>query len=174
MKTFSHLCQYLAKLFLEWEIFWPKVVEKIKIHFTFSNVLFENRAIYDIMSKKIWWNQRGHKWRHNMAHTSSMLDKQGYVHARTWHTPTRPGTRTHAYTDKYVIYVVFPRQQRFANAPRYTYIVLFHFLIIYMQIYLFLVTPTQRMSKTCPSPERKRWILGQDCGVCLRTGNPSY
>ena len=32
----------------------------------------------------MWWCQRGHKWRHNMAHTICMLDKQGYTtRART-------------------------------------------------------------------------------------------
>ena len=35
------------------------------------------------------------------------------------HTPTLPGTRTHerAPTHKYVIFIAFPRQQWFANAP---------------------------------------------------------
>jgi hypothetical protein len=32
MKTFSLLWQYLVELFLEWEMFQIKVVEKIKIH----------------------------------------------------------------------------------------------------------------------------------------------
>jgi hypothetical protein len=32
MMTFSHLWQYLAKFFLEWEMFHTKVVDKIKIH----------------------------------------------------------------------------------------------------------------------------------------------
>jgi hypothetical protein len=31
MKTFSHLWQYLAEFFLEWEMFQIKAVEKIKI-----------------------------------------------------------------------------------------------------------------------------------------------
>jgi hypothetical protein len=29
----------------------------------------------------MWWSQKGHKWRHNMAHMSCMLIKQGYLHA---------------------------------------------------------------------------------------------
>jgi hypothetical protein len=33
MKAFSYLWQYLAELFLEWELFWTKVVEKIKTLF---------------------------------------------------------------------------------------------------------------------------------------------
>ena len=32
MKTFSHLWQYLAELFLEWEMFQLKVVDKIKTY----------------------------------------------------------------------------------------------------------------------------------------------
>jgi hypothetical protein len=37
MNTFSHLWQYLAEFFLEWEMFEKKVVEKIKRHFLFIN-----------------------------------------------------------------------------------------------------------------------------------------
>jgi hypothetical protein len=37
--------------------------------------------------RKMWWSQRGHKWRHNMTHTCCMLDKQGCTHARA-HTQT--------------------------------------------------------------------------------------
>jgi hypothetical protein len=46
------------------------------------------------MMSKTWWSQRGHKWCHNMAHTSCMLDKRGYTHA---------GTLTETRADKYVI-----------------------------------------------------------------------
>jgi hypothetical protein len=40
------------------------------------------------------WSQRGHKWRYNMAHTSCILDKQDYTHARIC-----ARTPTHAQTD---------------------------------------------------------------------------
>ena len=67
----------------------------------------------------MWWSTRGHKWRHNMAHTLCMLDKQAYMHV---HTCTRPRVRvhalTHAHTDQWVILIAFPRQQLFANAPQ--------------------------------------------------------
>jgi hypothetical protein len=43
--------------------------------------------------RKIWWNQRGHKLRHSMAHTHCMLDKQGDTRARAC---TGPDTHTHA------------------------------------------------------------------------------
>ena len=53
--------------------------------------------------RKMWWNQRGQKWRHNMAHTLCMLDKQGYTHA---HTCTRPRiqapTRTHMLRERII------------------------------------------------------------------------
>jgi hypothetical protein len=40
MKTFSHFLQYLAKFFLEWEMFQTKVVEKIKTHILRSVTFF--------------------------------------------------------------------------------------------------------------------------------------
>ena len=50
-----------------------------------------------------------------------MLDKQGYMHA---HVCTRPrvSARTHAraHTHKYIIFIAFPRQQWFENAPQYS------------------------------------------------------
>jgi hypothetical protein len=56
MKTFTHLWQYLAKYFLEWEVFQTKVVEKIKTHvlcwITFF-FFFENRAFYELMSENM-------------------------------------------------------------------------------------------------------------------------
>jgi hypothetical protein len=51
MKTFSHLWQYLAEFFLEWEMFQRKFVEKIKTHILCSVTFFyENRAVYEIIS----------------------------------------------------------------------------------------------------------------------------
>jgi hypothetical protein len=45
---------HLAQFFLEWEMFQTKVVEKIKVHILCSgNFFFENRAVYEIMSKNI-------------------------------------------------------------------------------------------------------------------------
>jgi hypothetical protein len=37
MKTFTHLWQYLAELFLEWETFQTKVVEKIQVSLKSDN-----------------------------------------------------------------------------------------------------------------------------------------
>ena len=52
MKTNIHFW-YLAQFFLEWKFFETNVVEKLKIHFMFSNFFFfENCAIYETMCEK--------------------------------------------------------------------------------------------------------------------------
>jgi hypothetical protein len=52
MKTFSHLRQYLASSFLEWQVFETKAVEKNKTHIScLIFFFFESRAVYEIMSK---------------------------------------------------------------------------------------------------------------------------
>ena len=52
MRTFSHLCQYLADFFSEREMFYIKIVEKNrKTHFISKNVFSEYRTIYEIISK---------------------------------------------------------------------------------------------------------------------------
>ena len=53
MKTFPHLWQYLAELFLEWEMFQIKVVEKVKTLILCSVTFFENCAVYEIMPKNV-------------------------------------------------------------------------------------------------------------------------
>ena len=64
---------------------------------------------------------------HNMAHRTCVLSKRGCMHTLThMHMPTRPGTlthmsarvRAHTHTHKYVIFIAFPRQQWFPNAPQ--------------------------------------------------------
>jgi hypothetical protein len=52
-KMFSHLWQYIAEFFLEWEMFQIKVVEKIKIHVLCSVTFSENCALYEIMPKNV-------------------------------------------------------------------------------------------------------------------------
>ena len=54
--------------------------ENQNIHFIFNNC-FLKVVPFMRYCRKIWWSQRSHKWRHNMAHTRCMLDKQGYMHA---------------------------------------------------------------------------------------------
>jgi hypothetical protein len=53
MKTNIHFLLYRTQLFVEWEMFQTKVVEKIKTHFMFNNLLFESHAIYEVMWKNI-------------------------------------------------------------------------------------------------------------------------
>jgi len=48
MKTYIHLWKYLAELFLEWEVFQTKVVEKIITHISWPQIFFENYAICEI------------------------------------------------------------------------------------------------------------------------------
>ena len=49
MKGNIHLRLHLAHFFLELEMFQTKVADKIKTHISCSIILFENRAIYEIM-----------------------------------------------------------------------------------------------------------------------------
>jgi len=55
VKTNIHVWSYRAQLFVEWETSQTKVVEKIKTHFMFSNLLFESRAVCEIMWKNTVW-----------------------------------------------------------------------------------------------------------------------
>ena len=97
--------------------------ENQSTYFTFNHFFFfENRAVYETMSKNVAETE-GPKMTSQLAHTSCMLDKQGYMHTRRRiHTPTRSGTltcssaRAHTCTHKYVTFVAFPLQQWLANA----------------------------------------------------------
>ena len=52
MNSYVLLWKYLAKLFLELEIFRIKVVEKMKTCIPISFFFFENRAVYEIIWEK--------------------------------------------------------------------------------------------------------------------------
>jgi hypothetical protein len=49
MNTNVHFLSNLARFVLERKMFQTKVVEKIKTHFLFNNVFFENLALNDVM-----------------------------------------------------------------------------------------------------------------------------
>jgi len=49
MKTDIHILSFLAKFFLEWEMFQANFLEKIKTHFMSNGFHFENRAIDTIV-----------------------------------------------------------------------------------------------------------------------------
>ena len=54
MNTNIHIWPYLPRFFLEWEMFWSKVVEKFKTHILHSiTFFFINRANYETMWKKV-------------------------------------------------------------------------------------------------------------------------
>jgi len=55
MKAYVHLLQYLAKVFLEREVFQTKRVEKIKTRVLCAIILFsfENRPVYITMWKNM-------------------------------------------------------------------------------------------------------------------------
>ena len=95
MKTFSHLWQYFATLYLERETFHKKLCGKSK-HTLCSVILLSKIVPFMRQCRKIWWSQRGHEWRHNMAHMRCMLEKTRLHALRRMHTPTRPSTLTHA------------------------------------------------------------------------------
>ena len=105
MKTNRHFSSYLAQLFLEWEMFQIKVVEKTKTQTLCSITFFLNHAVYEIT----WQNtvQPGRPqmtiWRMCIA---------------CW---VPKATNTHS---EYVILIAFPLQQWFherASVLRNTY-----------------------------------------------------
>jgi hypothetical protein len=75
MKTFLHLWQYLAKFFLEWEMYYTKFVGKIK-HILCSIIYFR-KSCYLLGNLKRCGGARGAA--DNMAYTPWMLDKEGYT-----------------------------------------------------------------------------------------------
>jgi hypothetical protein len=82
---------------------------------------------------KMWWSQRHHKLRHNMAHMRCMLNKQGYMHASPC---TRPRARAHACTCahttmQYLLLYHGNNDLKRASVLRYTYIVLLSVDLIY-------------------------------------------
>jgi hypothetical protein len=103
MNAFSHLWQYLADFFLEWEMFqFHRNVcrETQNTYFMFSDFFSENHAGYEIMSKNMLEPERTQTiWRLRVAYWIS-----------------KP-TRMHARTQKYVI-LLFHGNSGFVNAPQ--------------------------------------------------------
>jgi hypothetical protein len=126
MKMSPHLWQYLAKFFLEWEMFQTKVVEKIKIHISCSVTFFGK-------SHRLWDN--GKKYGGDRGYTNDVtiwrirgacwISKAICTYAHTHdHTFGYPHARTHTHTDQYVILIAFPSQECFrdsASVLRYSY-----------------------------------------------------
>ena len=96
MKTYRHFWRYLAKFFLEWEMFLTKLVEKIRTHILYS-VTFIRK------SHRLWDNVEklgGDRGATNDATTWSIriacyISKATYTYSHE-----------HARTDQYVILVL--------------------------------------------------------------------
>ena len=52
MKKFLHLWQYLVEFFLEWEMFWAKLVQEMKT-FYLQQPFVESRAVCEIILKNM-------------------------------------------------------------------------------------------------------------------------
>jgi hypothetical protein len=79
----------------------------------------------------MWRSERGHKWRHNMAYTFWMLDKQGYTHAQshtTGHPHAHVGTHTHRQIRNTYCFSTATIIRERGSVLRYTYIFCLVFL----------------------------------------------
>ena len=112
MKTFSRLRQHLAEFFLEWEMFHTKIVAKTKTHILSSVTFTDNRAVYEIMWKRMVETGRPQMtiWRRIACWISKTTRAQEYARDRAL-TPTH--THTHTYVTHY-----FPTAQWFVNSPQ--------------------------------------------------------
>jgi hypothetical protein len=110
--------------------------ENRNTHFMFNN-FFPTSAPFLRKCRKMWWRPRGHKWRHNMAHTRCILDKQGYMNARTC---IRPRTWAHACARKQICNIYWFSMATMiregSSILRYTYVVLLAVSIILPNVWL--------------------------------------
>ena len=105
--TIVYIFYHILLFFLEWEMFWRKVVENIKTHILYSIIVFENHVAYEIM-----WKNTVELGRPQMTiwcmHISCWIPK---------------ATNRHS---EYIILIAFPLQQwlhKSASVLCYTYIV---------------------------------------------------
>ena len=105
MNVFSHLWRYLAKFFLVWEMFQIKVAENTETHILSStnSFFFENRAVYEIMSKSLVVPEG----------PQMTIGRMRFVCRVRLHARARTHAHTHTHTEKYlyVILIAFPLQQ---------------------------------------------------------------
>ena len=125
-KTFSTLWQYLAEFFLKWEMFWIKIVVKIKIHFIFNNFFFFKCIFYQIMSKYMVDPDRPQisMWLMRIACPRTPARAPARTRAHT-NRHTHGWAHTHAQKHPELCNIAFPQQQWFrkrATVLRYTYI----------------------------------------------------
>jgi hypothetical protein len=132
MKTFSRIWQYLAKFFLEWEIFQIKVVQKIKTHILCSIPLFrKSYRLWDNVEK--YGGVRGAAndvriWCIRIAcWISKATCTQAHAHARA-HASARAHKHIHTQICNIYCFSTATMIHEHASLLRYTYIVC---LIIY-------------------------------------------
>ena len=127
MKALSHLWQYLAELFLEWEMLWVQVVEKVKTHILCSVPFFRKKKCHLWDNVEKYGGARGRRWQYGAL-------RAGYVrlHERN-HTPApvhthlclHAQTHTHINMVKCVTLIAFAVQHLLrirTSLLRYTYI----------------------------------------------------
>ena len=106
--------------------------ENLNTHFISKNFFRKSRRLWEC--GKMWWSQRGHRWRHNIVHTSFMQDKQDYMHTRAcirlltranarMRARARTHTHTHAQMCNIYCFSTATMIRDFASVLRYTYIV---------------------------------------------------
>ena len=109
MKTFSRVWQYLAQYVGEREVFWTKVVRKIRktYFYGFMFSTFFSKSVVEPEGPQMT-SQYG-------ARVACWISKATRSHAHAYvHAPGHPPPPTH----KYIILTVFTRQQWYANAPQ--------------------------------------------------------
>jgi hypothetical protein len=111
VKPFTHLWQYLAEFFLEWEMLQTKVVEKMKTHIFCSIIVFRKLChLWDNVE-----NYGGARGTTNDVSTWSIwvacwISKATCTHAHA-HAPRCAYTHTHTHTQQWVISIAFLWQQ---------------------------------------------------------------
>ena len=112
-------------------MFQIKVLEKIKTHILYAVTFYENRAVFEVMSKNMVEPERTHKiWRLRVAcwiikltraqaHARACAPTHTQTHARTrMPLPTRALERARTLTQKYVILYAFHGNSGFVDAPK--------------------------------------------------------
>jgi len=73
--TVVYIFYHILLFFLEWEMFWRKVVENIKTHFIFNNFFWKSCRFWDNVEK---YYRAGQATDDNMVCAHCMLDTKGY------------------------------------------------------------------------------------------------
>ena len=124
MKTFRHFCRYLVQFFLEWEMFYIKVVGKVKTHILCSITLFRKPyRLWDHVEKCGGdWEPKNDvtTWR---IHTACWISKATSTYARAHiHTPGYSHARTHRPISNTYCFPTVTMIRRRASMLRYTQI----------------------------------------------------